>query len=75
MVNHPSSLGELGSIDANILKQLLIRTYNSHEYPNYQSMLEDFDLDLISDSIREEMLRLVEGAFQKRRNLSPSDSS
>ena len=69
-VNHPSALGALGSMDANILKKLLIRTYNAHGYTSYKSMLEEFDLDLISDSIRVELLSLVEDAFQVRRQTS-----
>ncbi len=68
---HPSALGNLGNNEAKLLKQMLMQAYNSDSYPSFNSMLEEFDLNSVTISLREDMLNLVERAFNKHK-VSPS---
>ena len=62
----PSSLGNLKAGDARILKQLLIQSYQSDLYQNFDSMISDFDPNLISEEVRDEIMSVSQKAFQLR---------
>ena len=64
----PSSLGDLKAEDARILKQLLVQTYQTSLFSTYEEMLSDFDTNLISEDIRDELLALTKNAFQLHRS-------
>ena len=65
-LSKPSSLGNINAGDARILKQLLLQSYQSELYKDFEAMISDFDPNQISEGNRDEIMALSKKAFQLR---------
>ena len=67
-LSKPSSLGNINAGDARILKQLLLQSYQSELYTDFEAMISDFDPNQISEGNRDEIMALSKKAFQLRQD-------
>ena len=74
-LSKPSSLGNINAGDARILKQLLLQSYQSELYKDYEAMISDFDPNQISEGNRDEIMALSKKAFQLRQDPAEQETS
>ena len=74
-LSKPSSLGNINAGDARILKQLLLQSYQSELYKDFEAMISDFDPNQISEGNRDEIMALSKKAFQLRQDPAEQESS
>ena len=74
-LSKPSSLGNINAGDARILKQLLLQSYQSELFKDFETMISDFDANQISEGNRDEIMALSKKAFQLRQDLAEQETS
>ena len=74
-LSKPSSLGNINAGDARILKQLLLQSYQSELYKDFETMISDFDPNQISEGNRDEIMALSKKAFQLRQDPAQQETS
>ena len=74
-LSKPSSLGNINAGDARILKQLLLQSYQSELYKDFETMISDFDPNQISEGNRDEIMALSKKAFQLRQDPAEQETS
>ena len=57
------------------MKQLLLQSYQSELYKDFDAMISDFDPNQISEANRDEIMALSKKAFQLRQDQAEQETS
>ena len=57
------------------MKQLLLQSYQSELYKDFEAMISDFDPNQISEGNRDEIMALSKKAFQLRQDTAEQETS
>ena len=68
VLTHKSAFGDISTIDALLLKNILLKIRTSPGKGNFSDFLEQYEINNFSENIRSGAIFLVEHAFEAKQN-------